>query len=140
MCGRYSFIPGKGFYTRFSIQNKLEQLEIDFNITPTRRTPVVTRNSPNQVSLMKWGLVPSWSKEPQVKFSTINARAEKVTESAVYRGPFKRQRCLVPASGFYEWRATPEGKDPYYIRLKSQELFSFAGLYDIWKDVEGKEL
>lgn len=140
MCGRYAFIPGKGFYTRFSIQNRLEQLEAAYNIAPSMRLPVITRNSPNKVSLMKWGLIPSWTKEPRTKFSTINARAETITESPVYRGAYKDRRCLVPASGFYEWKTTPEGKLPYFIHLKSQDVFSFAGLYDIWKDAEGEEL
>lgn len=140
MCGRYAFIPGKKFYERFSIENQVEQLEADFNVAPSRRMPVVMRNSPNQVTLMKWGLVPSWSKEPRVKFSTINARAETITESPVYRGPFKSKRCLVPASGFYEWRRTGDSKLPYYIHLPNQDLFAFAGLYDIWTDAEGKEI
>jgi len=89
---------------------------------------------------MQWGLIPSWSKEPRTKFSTINARAETITKSPAFRGPFQHRRCLVPASGFYEWRQTPKGKQPYCIQLKDGELFAFAGLYDIWCDSEGNEL
>jgi len=89
---------------------------------------------------MQWGLIPSWSKEPRVQFSTINARAETISKSPVFRGPFKSQRCLVPASGFYEWRQTGQGKQPYCIRLNDGELFAFAGLYDVWHDPAGNEL
>src|SRR5689334_18585071 len=102
--------------------------------------PVVVRNSPNRFVEMQWGLIPSWSKEPQVKFSTINARAETLTTSPVFRGPFKSRRCLVPASGFYEWRKSSRGKQPYCIQLDDGELFAFAGLYDIWHDADGNEL
>ena len=102
--------------------------------------PVVVRNSPNRLVEMQWGLIPSWSKEPRAQFSTINARAETITKSPVFRGPFKSRRCLVPASGFYEWRQTDQGKQPYCIRLKAGELFAFAGLYDVWRDGEGNEL
>ena len=75
-----------------------------------------------------------------MKFSTINARAETITTSRVFRGPFKSRRCLVPASGFYEWQQTSQGKQPYCIRLKDGELFAFAGLYDVWHDAEANEL
>jgi putative SOS response-associated peptidase YedK len=89
---------------------------------------------------MKWGLVPFWSKEPKVKFSTINARAETIATSPVFREAFKKHRCLVPARGFYEWQKQEDGtKQPYFIHLKSREQFSFAGIWDVWKDAEGKE-
>lgn len=90
---------------------------------------------------MKWGLVPHWSKEPRVKFSTINARVENVQQSPVFRDAFYKRRCLVPSMGFYEWRKNPDGtKTPFFIRLKSRPVFSFAGIWDNWKDAEGKEL
>jgi putative SOS response-associated peptidase YedK len=102
--------------------------------------PVIVRNSPNRMLEMQWGLIPSWSKEPRTRFSTINARAETIMTSPVFRGPFRSQRCLVPASGFYEWQQTSQGKQPYCIRLKGAEVFAFAGLYDVWRDPEGNEL
>lgn len=97
--------------------------------------PVVAQHSPNSVELMKWGFLRSWSPRP-----LINATAEKVASSQVFRKAFERQRCLVPASGFYEWKATPEGKIPHYITLKTSPLFSFAGLYEVSKDTDGKEV
>jgi putative SOS response-associated peptidase YedK len=140
MCGRYGLVPDQSFDERFRVENRQEPLFPQYNIAPGASMPVVVRNSPNRVAMMKWGLIPHWSKEPQVKFSTINARAETITTSPAYRAPFRSRRCLVPASGFYEWRATKDGKQPYFIRLKGEQLFAFAGLYDVWRDAEGQEL
>jgi len=140
MCGRYSFVPTESIAARFDIQQAQLTLLPRYNVAPGQSMPVVVRNSPNRLVEMQWGLIPSWSKEPRAQFSTINARAETITKSPVFRGPFKSQRCLVPASGFYEWRQTGQGKQPYCIRLKTGELFAFAGLYDVWRDREGNEL
>jgi putative SOS response-associated peptidase YedK len=140
MCGRYSLAPTENIAARFDIQQAQLTLRPRYNVAPSQSMPVVVRNSPNRLVEMQWGLIPSWSKEPRVQFSTINARAETISKSPVYRGPFKSQRCLAPASGFYEWRQTSQGKQPYCIRLKGGELFAFAGLYDVWRDAEGNEL
>ncbi len=141
MCGRYSLYDPDEMYDRFSIVNRqlVRGIEPHYNITPGNYLPVVVKHSPNQIELMKWGLVPHWSKEPRVKYSTINARAETITSSSVYREPFKTKRCLVPANGFFEWKQTTSIKVPYYIHLKHEPMFAFAGLYDIWTDAEGKE-
>jgi putative SOS response-associated peptidase YedK len=140
MCGRYSLVPTENIARRFDIADQQLTLLPHYNVAPSQSMPVVVRNSPNHLVEMQWGLIPSWSKEPRVKFSTINARAETLTTSPVFRGPFKSRRCLVPASGFYEWQQTGQGKQPYCIRLHDGELFAFAGLYDIWRDGEGNEL
>ncbi len=140
MCGRYSLVPTESIAARFDVQQAQLTLAPRYNVAPSQSMPVVVRNSPNRLVEMQWGLIPSWSKEPRAQFSTINARAETITKSPVFRGPFKSRRCLVPASGFYEWRKTDQGKQPYCIRLKDEELFAFAGLYDVWHDAEGNEL
>jgi putative SOS response-associated peptidase YedK len=140
MCGRYSLVPTENLAERFEIADQQLPLLPRYNVAPSQPMPVVVRNSPNRLIAMQWGLVPSWSKEPHTKFSTINARAETLTTSAVYRGPFKSRRCLVPASAFYEWKPAAKGKQPFCIRVKGGELFAFAGLYDIWQDGEGNEL
>jgi len=140
MCGRYSLVPTESITARFDIQQAQLTLAPRYNVAPSQSMPVVVRNSPNRLVEMQWGLIPSWSKEPRAQFSTINARAETITKSPVFRGPFKSRRCLVPASGFYEWRKTDQGKQPYCIRLKDGELFAFAGLYDVWHDSAGNEL
>ena len=140
MCGRYSLVPTESIAVRFDIQQAQLKLVPRYNVAPSQSMPVVVRNSPNQLVEMQWGLIPSWSKEPRAQFSTINARAETITKSPVFRGPFKSRRCLVPASGFYEWQRTDQGKQPFCIQLRDDELFAFAGLYDVWHDADGNEL
>lgn len=92
---------------------------------------------------MKWGLVPFWAKDPKIGFRMINARCEDIENKPAFRKPIRMQRCLIPATGFYEWKKLNlEGKDekiPFYITLKDQKVFTFAGIYDVWRDVEGKE-
>jgi len=83
--------------------------------------------------MARWGLVPHWSKEPKTKYSTINARIESVAEKPTYRTPFKRQRCLIPADGFFEWRIVNGKKVPHHIRMKDGNVFAFAGLWDHWE-------
>ena len=87
------------------------------------------------MELMQWGLVPHWAKDSKIGYKMINARAESVAEKPSFREPFKKQRCLVPATGFYEWVVEPKDpkrKTPIFIHLKKQELYAFAGLYSIW--------
>lgn len=129
-------------FKRFEIDDleNYPQLEPDYNVAPGKFMPVVTRNSPNKITIMKWGLIPSWAKDPKIGYRMINARADSIAVKPSFRAPFKKHRCLVPASGFYEWKQLPDKKIPYYIKLKNDGLFAFAGLYDIWKDAEGKEI
>jgi putative SOS response-associated peptidase YedK len=140
MCGRYSLVPTESIAARFDMEQAQLTLAPRYNVAPSQSMPVVVRNSPNRLVEMQWGLIPSWSKEPRAQFSTINARAETITKSPVFRGPFKSRRCLVPASGFYEWQRTEQGKQPFCIQLKNGELFAFAGLYDVWQAADGNEL
>ncbi|MFN8502176.1 SOS response-associated peptidase [Kouleothrix sp.] len=140
MCGRYTLVQAEQVAERFQAAEAQLPLLPRYNVAPSQLMPVVVRNSPNRLVEMQWGLVPAWSKEPRTSFSTINARAETIATSAVFRGPFKSRRCLVPASGFYEWQKLEKGKQPFCIRLRGGDLFAFAGLYDIWRDREGNEL
>src|SRR3989344_516811 len=132
MCGRFVFTPGgkSAFTTRFDIENDIE-VEDRYNIAPGSMVPVVTRHSPNQVVLMRWGLIPHWAKDPKIGYKMINARLETVKEKPSYRSSLKSKRCLVPASGFYEWQKEKGGKVPHYIHMKEEPLFAFAGLYDV---------
>jgi putative SOS response-associated peptidase YedK len=87
---------------------------------------------------MKRGLIPFWAKDTKIANHTINAQSEDAATKPSFRAPFKNKRCLIPANGFYEWGTVGGQYQPYYFKLKSGEMFAFAGLYDIWKDVEGK--
>ncbi len=141
MCGRFVLDEKKPkeIQTRFETENNIELFR-NYNIAPSFNTPVITRNSPNKIEFMKWGLIPFWAKDPKIGFKMINARAETITSSPAFRMPIKKQRCLVVARGFYEWnKIDTKNKTPYYFHMKNDSLFAFAGLYDIWKDAEGYE-
>jgi putative SOS response-associated peptidase YedK len=142
MCGRYSFDPGegKGFYTRFGIQNRLKTLEPTYNITPGMMMPVIFKTQRIRTELMRWGLIPSWAKDPNIGYKMINARAETLVEKPSFRNLLTSQRCLIPTSGFFEWKHRGKDAIPYYIRLTKENMFGFAGLYDIWQDAEGYPL
>lgn len=128
MCGRYSLQINKDFPTRFNVDNA-PQFKSQYNIAPSQTLPVIiSRLGKNQIQMMKWGLIPPWSKDG--KGGIINARAESVEIKPVFKSLLKKGRCLVPATGFFEWKETSDGKQPYYIHLKAQNYFSMAGLYD----------
>lgn len=140
MCGRYTFTPDNNFYQRFDIQNSLDALENRYNVAPGQEMPVITRNSPNRVTIMRWGLIPFWVKDPAIGYKTINARMESVQLKPAFRKPFQNNRCLIPANGFYEWSRATQPKKPYYFKLKNNKSFAFAGLCDSWKDENNMEI
>jgi putative SOS response-associated peptidase YedK len=140
MCGRFTFQPTEAFYRRFNITNRLDGLVARYNIAPGQMVPVVTAHSPNRVRLMRWGLVPHWAKDEKTAYKMINARVETLTQRPAFRSLLAAHRCLVPASGFYEWKAESRGKTPFYIHPRSREFFAFAGLYDVWRRPDGEEL
>lgn len=145
MCGRYTLkAEGQTVADLFGLSEELD-LEPRYNIAPTQQIPVVLENPDDgnrTLEMMHWGLIPSWSKDPSIGSRMINARAETVAEKPSYRSAFKRRRCLVVADGFYEWKKTEDGKQPYYLRLGSGEPFGFAGLWESWSGAEpgGEEL
>ena len=102
--------------------------------------PVITNENAESIRLFQWGLVPYWTKDEryadEIRFKTGNARAETIHEKPSFRNPIKKKRCLVLADGFYEWREVKGRKYPYYIRLKEHEAFSFAGIWDRWRNRE----
>ena len=142
MCGRYTLDPTTKFYERFNVSHRNEKLIARYNnIAPSQDVPVIVSNSPNRMQMMRWGLIPHWAKDESIGYKMINARAETITEKPAYRGLIRSKRCIVPASGFYEWQdAGGKGKQPYYIHADAGEYLPFAGLYDIWKNPEGREI
>ncbi len=140
MCGRYVLAQIDALAQRFSVGGDLPSIEPRYNVAPTQMMPVVVRNSPNRLVMMRWGLVPAWAKEAKPEQALINARAETLAQKPTFRKLLASRRCLVPASGFYEWQQTGTGKVPHYISLKGEQLFAFAGLYDRWTDARGTEM
>jgi putative SOS response-associated peptidase YedK len=140
MCGRFALAHVAGFWSRFAVIDGHAEFGPRFNIAPTQLMPIVVSGSPNKVVMMKWGLVPFWAKDPKIGNRLINARAETVSTKPVFRTSFKNKRCLVPATGFYEWKRTEDGKVPFYVHMKDDSIFAFAGLFDRWATPEGKDL
>jgi putative SOS response-associated peptidase YedK len=140
MCGRFTFRPTEAFYERFEIGNRLDSLGPRYNIAPGQMVPVIISQTPNQVVLMRWGLIPHWAKDAKAAYKMINARVETLTQRPAFRGLLSHHRCLVPASGFYEWKEEGKEKTPYYIHPRREEFFAFAGLYDVWTKPAGEEL
>jgi putative SOS response-associated peptidase YedK len=108
-----------------------------YNVAPTQDVPVL--RSPNELVQIRWGLVPSWSKEIAAA-PLINARGESVAEKPSFRAAFKTRRCLVPADGFYEWRTEGKLKQPLFIRMRTKEPLVFGGIWDRWRGPDGREL
>jgi len=136
MCGRFT---RKENFQQLAAQLGLKVLPPvapRYNIAPSQPVACVRTNPDTQHREcldLKWGLVPSWAKDPSIGHKMINARAETVAEKPSFRKAFKRQRCMVLADGFYEWKREGQVKQPYYIRFKDQRPFVFAGLWEHWE-------
>jgi len=119
-----------------------EPHQADYNVTPRRSVYAIVRREPEVRTLesMRWGLVPSWAKDPKIGDRLINARAETVADKPAYRRAFRKRRCIVPADGFYEWQARPRAgttkspKQPMFIHRRDGEPLAFAGLWEAWRD------
>ncbi len=145
MCGRFVLEDIDAVPPRFSIKNPeglIGKLKPQYNIAPSQYVCIVNHDAKqeNRLEMMKWGLVPFWAKDPKIGNRMINARVETLTTKPSFKKILKTKRCLVPCTGFYEWKKIDKRKVPYYIGLKNSKIFSLAGLYDIWKDSEGNEL
>lgn len=141
MCGRYNLITdARALVDFFSLDNSLE-IQPRYNIAPSQGVPAVRQKGEGrEISLLHWGLIPHWAKDKKIGYRMINARAETVADKPSFRAAFRRRRCLVPATGFYEWRAVTGGKQPYNIQVGEGKLFAFAGLWESWKGMDGEVL
>ncbi len=139
MCGRYALGP---YHPARDIEREyfasLDEFPGRYNVAPTQEMPIVRMHEgkPELVSA-RWGLIPSWANDMKVGFSTINARAETVATKPAFRDAYKWRRCLVAATGYYEWQKRPDGKQPYYFTSRDGSLLVFAGLWESWKPKEG---
>jgi putative SOS response-associated peptidase YedK len=140
MCGRFTFQPTEAVYERFQISNRLDSLTARYNIAPGQMVPVMIAHSPRQIVLMRWGLIPHWSKDEKTAYKMINARVETLTQRPAFRGLLSHNRALVPACGYYEWQGQGLEKTPYYIHPQGEQYIAFAGLYDTWTTPDGEEL
>ena len=142
MCGRFTQHADADTVARYFELAAVPALSPRYNVAPTQPVLAVRINDSGQRELtaLRWGLVPSWSKGPDNRYSMINARAETVATKPAYRAAFARRRCLIPADAFYEWRATADGKVPHAIRREDQEPFAMAGLWEHWMGPDGSEI
>jgi putative SOS response-associated peptidase YedK len=139
MCGRYNLhSPMEDVAAQFEAEARTT-FAPRYNLAPTAVVPVVSASREGRaITLHVWGLVPSWSKDPSVGARLANARGETVADKPSFRAPFKRNRCIIPADGFYEWQARPAGpKQPFYIRAVDGSILGFAGLRDEWEGPDG---
>ena len=138
MCGRFTVGKPEKIEVRFKTSNKMPLFEPSWNVAPSQMVPTITRNSPNKIRLMKWGLI--FSKDS--KFGTINVRSESTKEKPFFKHFLLDKRCLIVADSFYEWgEVNLEGKSekyPFNFFLKDRRLFGFAGIYNDFNDAEGK--
>jgi len=142
MCGRYRLSRRKQILEEhFDIADWQDDWSPRYNIAPTQPVPVIRQHPKEpvrQISLMKWGLIPHWAKDPSIATSTINAKSETAATKPAFRDPLKLRRCLVPSDGFYEWRKTGSTKQPFCFEVNNGGLFAFAGIWDGWKNAEGQ--
>ncbi|MBI2139646.1 SOS response-associated peptidase [Candidatus Woesearchaeota archaeon] len=146
MCGRFAVYSSlKAIREEFSVENAWDDAGVDFepnyNIAPSQSIPVVVQESQASLALFRWGLIPSWAKDPKIGFKMINARAETILEKPSFRSLMRNRRCIIPADGFFEWKKTGSGKgdrkQPFYFRLKNGAIMGFAGLWDEWNSTDG---
>ena len=148
MCGRYTLYEITDLEHRFDLATKPQFVSKDnYNAAPMQRMPIVFQEDNKRMAeLMQWGFLPSFARDPSKSFRPINTVSETAFEKPMWREAVKHHRALIPSRGFYEWRkflntnGKVERKVPYFIHPKDIDIFSFAGIYSIWKDVEGLPL
>lgn len=140
MCGRYTLaVEMDELAERFGCPTVEAVFKARYNVAPTQIMPVVIASSGGQRELrfMRWGLVPFWAKEKSIGNRLINARMETAAGKPSFKHSYRHRRCLVPATGYFEWQKRPAGKQPFYIRPLDHRVFAMAGLWDAWTDPEG---
>ncbi|HPR18033.1 MAG TPA: SOS response-associated peptidase [Candidatus Cloacimonadota bacterium] len=140
MCGRFALYSSFSAIKEYAdILNEIGQLEQNYNVAPGQIIPIVMiENGRKKLEPVQWGLIPGWAKDVSIGYRLINARAETIAEKPGFRGAFKYRRCLIPANGFYEWRK--DDKQPFFIHLKTRELFTFAGIWEEWHHPNGASI
>jgi putative SOS response-associated peptidase YedK len=135
MCGRYTLTSsGEEVALLFDLP-LVPEIPVRYNLAPTQEAAVVRVEKPGyprRLELLRWGLIPSWAEDPAIGNRMINARAESAADKPAYRWSFRRHRCLIPTSGFYEWQKVGKAKQPYLIRRADGHPFAFAGLWSRW--------
>ena len=134
MCGRFSLLAHQEMLReRFNIAEFEFDVIPHYNIAPSQKIATVIKDGILKLVGMRWGFIPFWAKDMKIGNKMINARAETVAENRVFKHSFLKKRCLIPATGFYEWKKSNDGKTPMHIRMDTSQVFAFAGIYSQWK-------
>jgi putative SOS response-associated peptidase YedK len=141
MCGRYALTsPPEIITERFKLLWS-PNVSAHYNIAPSQMIPVVRLTMQGrELAFLKWGLIPSWTKDPAIGARLINARAETIADKPAFRNAYRRHRCLVPADSFYEWKAIGKRKQPYCIGMADHTVFGMAGLWEHWLNPAGERI
>lgn len=140
MCGRFHLTPDEDFYPRFGLKHKDDDFPLvhNTNVKPGQNIPtIITIKGSNKLNRMKWGFIPSWAKDEKIGYKMINSRSETVFEKPSFKSAIKNSRCLIPATGFYEW---DEKKNAHLFQLEGDKYFAMAGIYSLWKNPQGEIL
>jgi putative SOS response-associated peptidase YedK len=141
MCGRYAITSAPEAIRRLFGYQEQPNFPPRYNVAPTQPVPIVRlAEGKRQFALVRWGLIPSWVKDPKSFSLLINARGESVLEKPAFRNAMRRRRCLFPADGFYEWKREGDRKTPYYVRAKVGGPMAIAGLWEAWMGPNGEEM
>lgn len=141
MCGRYTLTSAPAAIRALFQYDDRPNFPARFNIAPTQPIAIVRLvDGKRQFALVRWGLLPSWVKDPKSFSLLINARGETAADKPAFRAAMKRRRCLIPADGFYEWKAYGDRKQPFYIHARDGEPMAFAGLWETWTGPNGEEV
>jgi putative SOS response-associated peptidase YedK len=142
MCGRFVLEHSPEQLMKVYRLTSMPDLSSRYNIAPSQQIAVVRQQNggDRELTSLQWGLIPSWSKDSAIGYKMINARSETVHEKPSFKQAFHSRRCIIPASGVYEWEKAGKEKIPHYIHLRDGDIMSLAGLWERWKSPEGKEL
>lgn len=144
MCGRFTLSVSAGDLARlFDLEpSRIPPLQPRYNIAPTQPVLVVraSRSSDREAVFMRWGLIPSWARDPAIGGRMINARSETAADKPAFRAAIRRRRCLIPADGFYEWRPEGRVKQPYFLHPADGRPLAIAGLWERWAAPDGGDI
>jgi putative SOS response-associated peptidase YedK len=141
MCGRFTLtVDPEAVQLQFSLESVPASFSPRYNIAPTQNVLALTNEGSRAADMLRWGLIPSWAKDPKIGSRMINARSETLAEKPAFRSAFRRRRCVIFADGFYEWQAQDSGpKKPMYIQLHDGQPFALAGLWEVWKPADSED-
>ncbi len=138
MCGRYTLgLTKKSLEERYDAELEEQLIIPRYNVAPTQAVPAITMQHPDKISVLHWGLIPSWAKDPAIASKLINARSETISQKPSFSKAFASQRCLIPCTGFYEWQKLGGKKIPHFIFHTKHKIISLAGLYEQWTNPHG---